>query len=231
MSQHSIFGRTAQLTRADIDAFLDQTDEPHRLLDRMEHDYTAAIADAEDTIARVVAELRVIEEDAREAQAAAARWGADAQTASRRADELRGRGATGGAEVFDGLARIALGREIDGERTARLLASTIADESALAERLREGLSQMADRLDEVRKRRATLPETPPDATCWRPWHAVDILDPAGELGRFEEHLRREEERLADGQPPPEGEQGEQFRLDIAPPAEVEARLSLLKAGR
>lgn len=231
MSQHSIFGRAAQLTRADIDALLDQTDEPYRLLDQMEHDYTTAIADAGETVARVVAELRVIEEDAREAQAAAARWGADAQTASRRADELRAKGATEGAEVFDGLARVALGREIDGERTARLLASTIADESALAERLRESLAQMSDRLDELRKRRATLPETAPEATCWRPWHAVDVLDPAGELGRFEEHLRHEEERMADGQPPPEADPGAQFRLDLALPPEVEARLSLLKAGR
>ncbi len=175
--------------------------------------------------------MRVVEEDAREAQAAAARWGADAQSASRRADDLRTRGASEGAEVFDGLARIALGREIDGERTARVLAGTIADQSALAERLREGLAQMSGRLDELRKRRSTLPATAPDATCWRPWHAVDILDPAGELGRFEEHLRHEEERLAVGQPLADGGSGVQFRLDIALPAEVEARLSLLKAAR
>src|SRR5215467_1349447 len=215
MSVHSIFGRTVLLSRADVETLLDRADEPRALLDRMVRDYTGTIGDAERVVALAVGALRAIEADAREVQAAAGRWAASARAASGLAERLRGSGDPAGADTLDDLARFALARQIDAERTARALADTIADEHALAERLTEGLTLLGTRLDALRRRRAALPATAGTttagtATAGEP--GPDILDPAGDVAAFEERMRRELVRLGDSAPPSGDGTGDGTRL-------------------
>ena len=47
MSKQSIFGRIAQLAKANINALLDQAEDPAMMLDQMVRDYTASISEAE----------------------------------------------------------------------------------------------------------------------------------------------------------------------------------------
>ena len=50
MAKQSIFGRIAQLAKANINALLDSAEDPKLMLDQMVRDYTNSIADAESAI-------------------------------------------------------------------------------------------------------------------------------------------------------------------------------------
>src|SRR4051794_17090706 len=106
MAQQSIFGRVAQLARANINALIDQAEDPEKMLDQMIRDYTGSIREAEDAVATTIGNLRLLEDDDREAREAAQEWGGKALAASRKADDLRGSGDTAGADKFDALAKV-----------------------------------------------------------------------------------------------------------------------------
>ncbi len=235
MSQHSIFGRIGQLTRANIHALLDQAEDPQKMVDQMIRDYTSAISDTEAAVATTIGNIRMVEEDLREEQAAAEQWAAKAAAASQKADDMR-TAEEAEANRFDDLARVALRRQLDGEADIRELAMAIAEQSEVVERLKDGQNQMRDQLDQLRRKRNELVgRARPAAAARRVRDAiksVDILDPASEISRFEEKIRREEARIRGleelGASSLDG-QFESLAPDTAD-AEVEARLAQLKSG-
>jgi phage shock protein A len=198
MSQQSIIGRVASLARANVNALLDQAEDPQKMLDQMIRDYTSAIGDAEGAVAQTIGSQRMMEEDAREEQAAAALWGVKATAASKKADELRMTEEIE-ADRFDNLARIALRNQMAADADARTLAITIADQSAVVDRLKDGLHQMRLKLDELRRRRDELVGRAKSAQARdrvrEAARDIDILDPTSEIARFEERIRREEARI------------------------------------
>ena len=94
MAQTTILGRIGQLVRANVNAMLDGAEDPEKMLDQLVRDFTNNIAEAEEAVAQTVGNLRLTEDDQREAQAAAADWGDKARAAARKADELRSGGGT-----------------------------------------------------------------------------------------------------------------------------------------
>jgi phage shock protein A len=237
MSQQSIFGRIGQLVRANINELLDQAEDPQKMLDQMVRDYTDAIADAEGAVAQTIGGLRMMEEDAREEQAAAAAWNAKAIAASQKADEMRTVGNALEADKFDNLARVALRRQIDDETDARSLAEAIADQTDVVERLKDGLEQMHERLEELRRKRDELVARARSAEARNrvrdTMRSVDILDPASEIARFEEKIRREEARIRGHEELAASSLDVQFESlgRQAEDADVEARLSAVKSGQ
>jgi phage shock protein A len=199
MAQQSIIGRITQLARANINALLDQAEDPQKMLDQMVRDYTSAISDAEGAVAQTIGNLRMMEDDAREEQAAAAQWGSKAQAASKKADEMRTAGNASEADRFDNLARIALRNQIDDEADAKTLANSIADQSDTVTKLKDGLQTMRVKLDELRRKRDSLVGRAKNAEAQtrvrEAVKSVDILDPTSEIARFEEKIRREEARI------------------------------------
>ena len=91
MVKQSIFGRIAQLAKANINALLDSAEDPAMMLDQMVRDYTNNIAEAESAIAQTIGNLRLLEQDHAEDVANAQDWGSKALAASRKGDELRAR--------------------------------------------------------------------------------------------------------------------------------------------
>ena len=85
------------------------------MLDQMIRDYINSIRDAEEAVAQTIGNLRMMEEDQREATKAAADWGAKAAAAAGKAKELRAAGTTADADRFENLARVALKRQITFE--------------------------------------------------------------------------------------------------------------------
>ena len=77
MAQTSILGRIGQLVRANVNALLDQAEDPEKMLDQLIRDFTNNIAEAEEAVAQTVGNLRLMEDDAREAREAA--WRVDDQ--------------------------------------------------------------------------------------------------------------------------------------------------------
>lgn len=236
MAKQSILGRISQMVRANINALLDQAEDPQLMLDQLVRDYTNSIAEAESAVAQTIGNLRLMEQDHAEDVEAAADWGRKALAAIAKADELRGAGNTADAEKFDRLAKVALGKQISAENEATSAAPTIASQSDVVEKLKVGLEGMRGKLGELTSKRDELVARAKTAEAQSQVHdaiqSIDILDPTSELGRFEEKVRREEAKVLGQQELAASSLDAQFESleDLDKQIEVEARLAALKAG-
>ena len=235
MAQTSILGRISQLVRANVNALLDSAEDPDKMLDQLVRDFTNSIAEAEEAVAQTIGNLRLVEDDAKEARAASVEWCSKAVAASRRADELRGEGNTAEADRFDELAKIALRRQLSYETQAGTLESQAAQQSELAEKLKDGLNTLrAKREDLVQKRdelvsRAKMAQAQEQVQT--SLKSASVLDPTSEIARFEERIRRQEAQVRGREEVMASSLDEQFAsLETdEDEIEVETRLAQLKS--
>ncbi len=236
MAKQTIFGRIAQLARANINALIDQAEDPQLMLDQLVRDYTASIAEAENAIAQTIGNLRLLEDDHREDVQNAQEWGRKALAASNKADELRAAGDSAGADKFDNLAKVALGRQVQSESEARAAEPNIAAQTEVVERLKAGLSKMREKLGELTAKRDELIARQKTVQAQSQVHdalkSIDLMDPTSEVSRFEDKIRREEARVRGQQELAASSLDAQFESleDMGEMAEVEARLAALKSG-
>lgn len=236
MTKQSIFGRIAQLAKANINALIDQAEDPQKMLDQMVRDYTASIQEAEAAIAQTIGNLRLLEQDYAEDVATAQDWGRKAVAASAKADEFRAAGNAADADKFDNLAKVALGKQLASENQARAAQPTIQSQTAVVEQLKSGLEGMKMKLEQLRGKRDELVARAKIAEAQSrvmdAVQSIDIMDPTSELGRFEEKIRREEARVVGRQELAASTLDAQFEAleDVSTQTEIEARLAALKAG-
>lgn len=236
MAKQSIFGRISQLLKANVNALLDQAEDPEKMLDQMVRDFTNSIADAESAIAETIGNLRLLEDDHREDVAAATEWGAKALAASTQADRYRAAGSTADADKFDNLAKVALQRQISSENEAKAAEPQIAAQTEVVEKLKAGLSGMKEKLEQLKSKRAELVARAKSAQAQTQVmdavKSVDIMDPTSEVARFEEKIRREEARVRGAQELAASSLDAQFEDldDLGEQTEVEARLAALKSA-
>jgi phage shock protein A len=236
MAQSSILGRVGQLMRANINALLDSAEDPEKMLDQMVRDYTDSIREAEEAVAQTIGNLRLQEEDAKEAGEAASEWGAKAAAASKKADELRASGSTAEADRFDNLAKIALKRQIGYEEQVKTFGPQIEQQTALVEQLKTGLNVMRDKREELVQKKDQLIARAKMAQAQmqvqQSIKSVNIMDPTSEVARFEERIRHEEAQARGMQEVAASSLDAQFANldDAADDAEVENRLAALKSG-
>ena len=236
MTKQSIFGRISTLVRANINSLLDSAEDPQKMIDQLVRDYTNSIADAESAIAETIGNLRLLERDHEEDVQAATEWGNKALAASRKADEMRTTGNAADADKFDNLAKIALQRQISSESEAKTAEPTIASQTEVVDKLKDGLNGMKTKLDQLRSKRSELLARAKTAEAQIKVHdavkSIDVLDPTSDLGRFEDKIRRQESLAAGKQELAASSLDAQFNSldDIGELTEVEARLAALKAG-
>ena len=196
MAQTTILGRIGQLVRANINAMLDGAEDPEKMLDQLVRDFTNNIAEAEDAVAQTIGNLRMVEDDAREAHDAITEWGGKAAAASRRADELRTAGNATEADRFDDLAKIALRRQIGFESQAKTLDTQAASQTELADKLKDGLNKLRARREELVQKRDELVSRAKMAQAQgqvqEALKSASIMDPTSELNRFEDRIRHQE---------------------------------------
>ncbi|MER6095039.1 PspA/IM30 family protein [Streptomyces sp. NPDC001728] len=234
MSKQTVLGRVTQLAKANINALLDQAEDPQKMLDQLIRDYSNNIAEAEEAVAATIGNLRLMEQDHQEDVEAAKEWGGKALAASRKADELRSGGQQAEADRFDNLAKVALGRQLQSEKEARTAEPTIAAQTEVVSTLRTGLDQVRAKLGELRAKRDELVARARSAqarnTMMDAVKNIDVLDPTSELSRFEDKVRREEARAMGKQELAASSLDAQFeQLDaLGDSAEIEARLAALK---
>ncbi|MHB1065564.1 MAG: PspA/IM30 family protein [Georgenia sp.] len=233
--KQSILGRIAQLTRANINSLIDRAEDPEKMLDQLVRDYTSSIAEAEDAVAVTIGNLRLAEQDHTADVAEARDWGQKALAASTKADELRSSNPED-ATRFDGLAKIAIGKQISAENEARSAEPMITSQNEVVEKLKSGLTQMRVKLDELKSKRDQLVARSKTAQAQTKVQgaiaSINIMDPTTEISRFEEQVRHEE-AFAAGQAELQGGSLEsQFAEleDYGRDAEIEARLAALKGG-
>ncbi|WP_371676829.1 PspA/IM30 family protein [Streptomyces sp. NBC_01276] len=236
MSKQTILGRVTQLAKANINALLDQAEDPQKMLDQLIRDYSNNISEAEQAVATTIGNLRMLEADHKEDVDAAAEWGVKALAASRKADELRAAGSTPDADKFDNLAKVALGRQLQSEKEARTAEPVIAAQTEVVDKLKAGLDSMKGKLTELQAKRDELVARARTAqaqnTMLDAVKNIDVMDPTSDLNRFEEKVRREEAMATGRQELAASSLDAQFESleDLGRTSEVEARLAALKAG-
>jgi phage shock protein A len=236
VAQTTILGRIGQLVRANINAMLDSAEDPERMLDQLVRDFTNNIAEAEEAVAQTVGNLRLLEDDAREAREAQQDWGDKARAAARKADEARGAGTTDEANRYDELAKIAIRRQISFENQVKTFDTQIAQQTELTDRLKDGLNKLrAKREDLVQKRDELVSRAKMAAAQRQVQEAVrevSVMDPTSELNRFEERIRHEEAMARGMQEVAASSLEDEFASleDSDTEAEVEARLASMKGS-
>ena len=232
--KQTILGRISQLAKANINALLDRAEDPQKMLDQLIRDYTNSIAEAETAVAQTVGNLRLAEKDYEEDVAVAADWGRKAAAASTKAEELRAAGDQAGAQKWDDLARVAIGKQIQFEGEAKTAEPIIASQREVVEKLKTGLTQMKDKLGELKIKRDQLvarqKAAEAQAQVTDAVSSINILDPSSELSRFEDKVRHTE-ALAQGKAEVAASsldaQFAELETD-ASQVEIEARLAALK---
>lgn len=236
MAKQSILGRISQLVRANINALLDQAEDPQLMLDQLVRDFTNSIAEAESAVAQTIGNLRLAEQDHAEDLESAADWGRKALAASAKGSELRAAGNAEDADKFDKLAKIAIGKQISAENEAKQAEPSITSQTAVVAQLKDGLEKMREKLNTLTSKRDELLARAKTAEAQSQVHdaiqSIDVLDPTSELGRFEEKIRREEAKVMGQQELAASSLDAQFESleDLDKEAEVEARLAELKSG-
>ncbi len=236
MAQTSILGRMGQLVRANINAILDSAEDPEKMLNQMVIDYTNNIREAEEAVAQTIGNLRLLEDDEKEAKAAAVEWGSKALAASRKADELRAAGSAAEADRFDNLAKIALKRQMALQEQVKTFDEQIATQTVLVEKLKDGLNGMrAKREDLVQKKDELIARSKmarAQAQVTETMKSVDVMDPTSDVARFEEKVRHEEARARGMAEVASSSLDAQFASlgNASEDLEIEARLAELKGG-
>src|SRR6188474_911658 len=196
MAQTSILGRIGQLVRANVNAMLDSAEDPEKMLDQLVRDFTNNIAEAEEAVAQTIGNLRLVEDDAKEARSASVEWGDKAAAASRRADQLRTEGNTAEADRFDELAKIALRRQLSYEGQASTLETQAAQQTELVANLKDGLNKLRAKREELVQKRDELVSRAKMAAArtqvQQTLRNASVMDPTSDLSRFEERIRRQE---------------------------------------
>ncbi len=235
MAQSSILGRVSQLVRANVNALIDGAEDPQKMLDQLVRDFTDNIREAEEAVAQTIGNLRLQEEDSKEASDAAAEWGSKAAAASKKADELRAAG-NADADKFDNLARVALKRQISYEDQVKAFAPQIEQQNALVEQLKNGLNQMRAKREELVQKRdqliARAKMAQAQVQVQQSLKSVNVMDPTSEVARFEDKIRHEEAKATGMAEVAASSLDAQFASleDDESNAEVDARLAALKAG-
>jgi phage shock protein A len=235
MAKQTIFGRIAQLTKANINALIDAAEDPEKMLDQMVRDYTYNIREAEAAVAQTIGNLRLLEKDHAEDVKAAQEWGTKALAASNKADEFRAAGDVANADKFDNLAKIALNKQLLAEKAAQAVEPQLASQTQVVNQLKDGLEKMRSKLEEVKYKRDELTARQKTAAAQTQVNdalkAFDVLDPTSEMSRFEEKVRREEARVIGQQELAASSLDAQFNtLDqMERETELDARLAALKA--
>jgi phage shock protein A len=236
MAQTSILGRMGQLVRANINSILDSAEDPEKMLNQMVIDYTNNIREAEEAVAQTIGNLRLLEDDAKEAKEAAGEWGSKALAASRKADGYRATGNIAEADRFDSLAKIALKRQISFEEQTSTFEEQIATQAILVDKLKVGLNGMRAKREELVQKKDELIARSKMANAQRQvtetMRSVDVMDPTSEIGRFEEKVRHEEAKARGMAEVASSSLENQFASldDASDDLEVDARLAALKSG-
>jgi phage shock protein A len=197
--KQSIFARVAQLAKANLNALLDSAEDPQKMLDQMVRDYSDNIREAEAAVAQTIGTLRMAEDDHKRAVNDAHTWGRKAIAASRKADEFRATGNPADADKFDALAKVAIGRQMTAESTAKAQEPALDTQNEVVDKLKQGLDQMKGKLGELTAKRNELVNRSRVAAAQSQVHdalkSLDAGDPTSAIGRYEENIRRQEAKV------------------------------------
>ena len=125
---------------------------------------------------------------------------------------------------------------MSAEREAKDAEPTIASQTDVVEKLKNGLDAMRGKLSELTSKRdeliARAKTAQAQAQVQESLKSIDLLDPTSEISRFEEKIRREEAKVLGAQELASSSLDAQFESleELDKVAEIDARLAALKLG-
>ncbi len=181
-----ILDRMSTILRANINAMLDQAEDPEKTLDQLIRDMGDAIGQARGQVAEMIAQEKLLEADMERNNSLAREWGQKAELAvSRGADDL---------------AKEALRRKIDYERNAHAYASQLQSQQEVVFKLKHDLEQLETKYEGAVRNREALISRHRRAVAQQKVAQtaaqLNTMDPTSELARMEDRIRMEEARAA-----------------------------------
>ncbi len=181
-----ILDRVSTILRANINAMLDQAEDPEQTLDQIIRDMADAIGEARGTVAEMIAQDKALQADQERSADLAQQWQHKAETAM--------------ARNAEDLAKEALRRKIDYEKNAQTYATQLQAQHDVVAKLKHDLERLESKYDEAirnreqlisRHRRAEAQTKIATAAA-----QLSMLDPSSELARMDERIRMEEARAS-----------------------------------
>jgi phage shock protein A len=181
-----ILDRMSTILRANINALLDQAEDPEKTLDQIIRDMADAIGQARGQVAEMIAQEKLLEADMERNQHLAREWGQKAELAvSRNAEDL---------------AKEALRRKIDYDRNAQAYASQLQAQQDVVGKLKHDLEQLESKYEGAIRNREQLISRHKRALAQQKIAQtaaqLTAIDPSSELARMEQRIRLEEARAA-----------------------------------
>lgn len=201
-----ILDRITSILRANINALLDEAEDPEKMLDQIIRDMGEAIADARTQVAEMIAQEKLLEADVNRNRTQAEEWQAKAQLAVN-----RGR---------DDLAREALARRRDYAGNAETYGRQLTTQAEVVSRLKVDLGALQSKYDAAVRNKGALIARHKAAVAQQKVadtaRQIAAIDPTSDLARMEARIRQEEARA-------------QGMLEVSRVGDVDAEFAALSA--
>jgi phage shock protein A len=181
-----ILDRTSAILRANVNALLDQAEDPEKMLDQVLRDMADAIGQARGEVAEMIAQQQALAADRDRSLGLAQDW-------SHKAELALGQSA-------DDLAKDALRRKIDYDRNAQAYAGQLQAQADVVAKLKRDLEQLEAKYEGLKRNRNALISRHRAAVAQQTIAGaaaqITAADPTSDLARMDERIRREEARAA-----------------------------------
>ncbi len=138
----SIFKRMTDIFTANINAIIDQAEDPEKMIQQIVREMEENICKARRSAAEAIASEKKLEKQLRHTEADIAKWHERAENSVRDNNE--------------DMARMALSQKKDYEKTANALKDSLSSASLTSSRLKLQIRQMGVKLEEIRRKAISL---------------------------------------------------------------------------
>ncbi|NDG97789.1 MAG: phage shock protein A [Proteobacteria bacterium] len=181
-----ILDRVSTILRANINALLDQAEDPELVLTQILSDMKDAIAQARTQVAEMIAQEKLFQGDMEKNQAQAQEW-------ARKAELALGRGS-------EELAKEALRRKVDYDRNASSYMQQLIAQQQVVTKLKSDLNALQSKYDSAMRNRESMIARHKAAMAQQKIAAtaqqLSAIDPSSEIARMDAKIRLEEARAA-----------------------------------
>ena len=181
-----ILNRLTTISRANINAMLDNAEDPEKMLDQMIRDMRDNIAQARTEVAKMIADDKEIEANVQRSQELVDEWQHKAELAVQK--------------NVDELAREALRRKIDYTNNLKVYQDQYVAQHQSVEQAKRDLHELEEKYESaVRNRDALIARhrrAKAQQQLAKTSAALSSFDPTSELNRMDERIRLEETRAS-----------------------------------
>lgn len=212
-----IFDRIGTLLRANLNDLLNKAEDPAKMLDQILREMEAALTGVRAQVAELVAQQRAIE--------------ADLERATALRDEADAKARAAVAKNRDDLAREALKRKAEYQKSVELYSEQLQTQQELVDRLKSDLSALERKYDEAtlkknelaaRQRRAQSQQE-----AYERSRQLDGMDATSPLSKLEEQVRAQEAQAEASAEVQKGTLEAQFE-ELEASADIDDELEQLK---